>query len=215
MPLGGLVTTAAIGLGTAAVKAGVQAHRANKDRKRGKALLDSAVRPDMQLTEEAKESLQDARQRAGSTRLDGQNYKENNIFANAGRTTKAITETGGSTGEVISGLGKVQDSTNNSLNQLNELGTEQNNYNHAALRGELEKVSNNKKEIFDYNKNQPYQTQVMRGQAKIGASRQEGMNALDTLTDGANNAATTMVAGNSLKNNDDEEWIRKFRRINQ
>jgi hypothetical protein len=127
------------------------------------------------------------RQAAGSTRLPGQSYAENQIGAQTARSTNAITQTGGSTGEIISGLSSIDSNAREATNDLGFQAAQLNQRNKELYSGVLGDVSEEQKDIFDYNKNQPYQTKSLQAQSLRDASSRNSDNAFSSVQDAAEN----------------------------
>jgi uncharacterized membrane protein len=181
VPLGGSLVAGAIGLGGAIVK-GI---RARKQRKAAEKI--NPIRPEMVRTNASKENEAMFRGMANSNRLPGQAYAENQIGAQTARATNAIQQTGGSTGEIISGLTAVDENARKSTNDLAFQGAQLNQQNKQLFGQVLNNVSEEQKDIFDYNKNQPFQTETLRKQALLDASERNTDNAIDQATDVASN----------------------------
>jgi hypothetical protein len=186
MPVGGLLVSGAIGLGSAIYK-GI---RARKQRKEANKI--NPIRPEMTRTSASKEQESMFRNMANSTRLPGQSYAENKLGAQTARATNAILGTGGSTGEIISGLTNVDQNARESANDLAMKGAELNQQNKQMYADVLSNVSNEEKELFDYNKNQPFQTETLRKQALLDASSRNTDNALSSLQDTASNVGNAI-----------------------
>lgn len=196
-PLGGALVGGAIGLGSAIA----QGIRARKQRKEADKI--NPVRPLMERTRASKENQALFRQGANSTRLPGQGYAENKIGAQTARATNAVLGTGGSTSEIISGLTKVDQNSREATNDLAMKGAELNLQNKQLYGDVLNRVSEEEKELFDYNKNQPYQTDVLRKQALIDSSARNTDNALSGLQDTAQNVGNAIGYKNALKDEGD------------
>lgn len=181
MPLGGALVAGAIGVGGAIAK-GI---RARKQRKEANKI--NPVRPEMVRTGASEENEAMFRNAANSTRLPGQSYAENQIGAQTARAANAIQQTGGSTGEIISGLSQVDENSRKATNDLAFQGAQFQQQNKQLFGQVLNNVSEEQKDIFDYNKNQPYQSDVVRKQALLDASSRNTDNAIDQATDAASN----------------------------
>ncbi len=170
-----------IGLGGAIVK-GIRAR--NQKRKADKI---NPVRPEMVRTNASKENEAMFRNMANSSRIPGQGYAENQIGSQTARATNAIQQTGGSTGEIINGLTQVDENAKRSTNDLAFQGAALNQQNKQLYGQVLNNVSEDQKDIFDYNKNQPFQTKQLRSQQLRGSGAQNINNGIDTLGDTASN----------------------------
>lgn len=195
MPLGGAVVAGAIGLGSAIYK-GIKARKQRKE-----ANKINPIRPEMQRTSASKELEGMSRMAANSTRLPGQSYAENQIGAQTARTNSAIMRTGGSTAEIIGGLTASDENARQATNDLAVKGAELNQQNKQALGNVLNNISEEQKEMFDFNKNQPYQTDVLRKQSLLDASDRNTDNAISGLQDTANNIGVAAGYSKSMKSN--------------
>lgn len=178
-----IAATAAIGLGSAAFKIGHGIHQKNLARKAEK----NNIRPTMAEPAALREEADNARQQAGTTRIPGQSYAENQIGAQSARDVNRITQTGGSTGEIINGIGRVDENARGATNDLAFQGAQLNQQNQAMYRGVLDKVADNQMQRFDYNQNQPYQTKFLQNQQLKQSGNANITNGIDTLGDTASN----------------------------
>lgn len=186
MPLTAGLISGGVGL----TRSVIQGIRARKQRKAAEKI--NPIRPVMERTGASKELEQMSRQLAGSTRLPGQSYAENQIGAQTARSTDSILKTGGSTGEIISGLSNVDSNARTATNDLAFQGAQLNMNNKRLFGDVLSKVSEEEKDIFDYNKNEPYQTDVVRKQALMDASARNTDNAISGLQDTAEGVGTAI-----------------------
>ena len=193
MPLGGIAVAGAIGLGSAIAK-GI---RARKQRKQAEKIDDT--RPTMTRTNASIEGEETARQMAANTRIPGQGYAENQIGAQTARATNDILKTGGSTAEIISGLSNVDQNSRNATNDLAFQGAQLNQQNKMMLNNVLSNVSQDQKELFDYNVNQPYQTKALKKQALLDASSRNTDNSLSSLQDTAIGVGNAIGYNRALK----------------
>lgn len=177
------VAGSAVALGSAAFKIGHGIHQRNLARK----AANANVRPEMRRTGASVEQEQQARQMAGSTRLPGQSYAENQIGAQTARANNAIQQAGGSSGEVIAGLSNVDQNARNATNDLSFQAAQLNQHNKELFSGVLNNVNQDQQNIFDYNKNQPYQTKFLQNQQNMQSGNANINNGIDTLADGVNN----------------------------
>jgi hypothetical protein len=194
LPLGGALVAGAIGIGGAIAK-GI---RARKQRKEANKI--NPIRPEMTRTSASKELESMTRMGANSTRLPGQSYAENKIGAQTARATNSILGTGGSTAEIIGGLTNVDQNAREASNDLAIKGAELNQQNKQMFANVLSNVSEEQKDIFDYNKNQPFQTETLRKQALLDASSRNTDNALSGLQDTAGNIGNAIGYKRSLNN---------------
>lgn len=199
MPLGG----ALVGGGIALTGAIVKGIRARKQRKAAEKI--NPVRPEMVRTNASKENEAMFRQAAGSTRLPGQAYAENQIGAQTARANNLIQQTGGSTGEIIGGLTAVDDNARRATNDLSYQGAQLNQENKRMFGQVLSNVSEEEKEIFDANKMQPFQTELLRKQSLLDASSRNTDNAISGLQDTAENIGVAAGYNRASKNGESEE----------
>jgi hypothetical protein len=193
LPLGGALLGGAIGVGGAIAK-GV---RARKQRKEAEKIDDT--RPIMERTRASIEEEQNARQMAASTRVPGQSYMENQIGAQTSRATNAAMQTGGSTGEILNAITNVDQNSKNAYNDLGFQGAQLNQQNKQMLGSVLRNVSDEQKELFDYNTNQPFQSRSLKKQALLDASSRNTDNAISSLQDTAGNIGTAVGYNRALK----------------
>lgn len=196
MPLGGAIAAGVIGLGGSIYK-GI---KARKQRKAANKI--NPIRPELTRTSASKELEGMSRMAANSTRLPGQAYAENQIGAQTARTNTAIQNAGGSTAEIISGLTASDENARRSTNDLAFQGAALNQQNKQLYSNVLANVSEDQKEMFDYNKNQPYQTDVLKKQALLDASARNTDNAISGLQDTANNIGVAAGYSKSLRSED-------------
>lgn len=188
MPLGGLAVSGAIGLGSAIFK-GVRGYNQKIEANR---LAKNNVRPEMTRTAASIEQENQAREMAGTTRLPGQSYAENQIGSQSARDVNRIQQIGGSSGEMINGVTNVDANARSSTNDLAFQGAQLNQQNKKMYSDVLSGVNADQQNIFDYNKNQPFQTNQLRAQQLRGSSQQNINNGLDTLSDTAGMITTGM-----------------------
>jgi hypothetical protein len=187
-----LIVAGAVAAGGAIAK-GIRARK----QRREAAKIDT-TRPILERSRASIENEQNARQAAGSTRLPGQSIAENAIGAQTARATNSIQQTGGSTGEIINGLTNIDQNARNAGNDLAFQGAQLNQQNKSALTNVLNNVAEEEKEIWDYNKNQPFQTNSLRKQALLDASARNSDAAIQEIQDGAKNMATSYQYGKAL-----------------
>jgi hypothetical protein len=174
---------------TGAVYKGLRARKQKKDAEKIKPVRPVATRTNASLEREAM-----ARQAASSTRLPGQGYAENQIGAQTARSSNAINQTGGSSGEIIAGLTNVDDNARRSTNDLNFQGAQLNQENKQLYSNVLKDVSAEQDEIFDYNLNQPFQTETLRKQALLDSSQRNADNAFSDAQDAGSNFGSAGIS---------------------
>lgn len=124
---------------------------------------------------------------ADSSLLPAQGYYENQMGASVARANREIQNTGGSANDIIAGLTQVDANTRAQTNQLAAQGAENQQNNRQQYGGALSEVANQQNEMFDYNQNQPYQTQQIKIQALKDASNRNLNNMIQSGIDVANN----------------------------
>jgi hypothetical protein len=189
MPLAAGLVSGGLALG-GAVRSIVKGTRQNKQAKK----IDT-TRPVMTRTAASKEQEDMARNMAMSTRLPGQAYAENQIGAQTARANNVIQQTGGSTGEIINGLSSVDQNARNATNDLSFQAAQLNQHNKELFSNVLSGVSQDQKDLFDYNVNQPYQTRVLKQQALKDAGSRNIDNGIDRFIDAGSNIATSIGMG--------------------
>lgn len=165
------------------------AHQKNKARKM------KVDRPVMGRSKASIEQENMYRNMANANRMPGQSIAENNIGAQSARDNSRILQTGGSTGDVIQGISMVDQ---NSRMQQNDLAAQAGQYNqrNKELFGDvLSGVSQDQKELFDYNSNQPYQTAALRKQALMDSGERNINNAADSFMDSSSQFGGSYASG--------------------
>lgn len=177
LPLIAAGVAGAIKLGGAIAK-GIKARKQRKEAEK-----INPIRPIMGRTRASRELQARSRRDAQSTRLPGQSYAENQIGAQTARANTAIQQTGGSTGEIIAGLSTVDENARRSTNDLAFQGAQLNQENKRMYGQVLQGVSQEQREMFDYNQNQPFQTETLRKQALLDSSARNTDNAWGSASD--------------------------------
>ncbi len=157
------------------------------------------IRPTLNRTQGSVESENRARILANSSRLPGQSYYENQIGSQTARTANAALQTGASTGEVIAGLSQADRNAKDQLSGLAASGAQYKRQNEDLLQGALANKSGEEMEMFDYNKNQPYQTQALRKQALIDSSNRNAEGAIEDIGNFGSLTAQGMGLGTSTQ----------------
>lgn len=186
-----------IGGGIAAGSALVKGVRAAKQKKEANRL--NPMRPEMTRTKGSVESENRARAMANSSRLPGQSYYENQIGSQTARSANAAMQTGGSTGEVIAGLSQADRNAKDQLAGLGVSGAQFKAQNEGMLQNALQSKSAEEMEMFDYNRNQPYQTTMLRKQALIDSSNRNIEGAIEDIGNFGTGLAQGMGFGSSTQ----------------
>lgn len=143
------------------------------------------VRPTYTIPTADTAALETAQNAADTTQLPGQGLYQNQIDQQSAAAANKLTQTGGTVGEIVSGLGGVNRNALNSVNSLAEAGAQQNEQNKQLYEQQANNYAQDQNTAFDYNKNQPYQTQFLMKQAAKNAWLQ-------------NRASGATAAGNGL-----------------
>lgn len=192
----------ALGLITQGSSAIVQGSRAAKQ----KALANhiSAIRPILQQTSASSEFENRARTMANSTRLPNQGYYENLLGQQTAQTANKELQTSNSSAEALAGLTQADRNQREGINQLAGQGADYRLQSEQNLNNALAMKQGEELNMFDYNKNQPYQTALLRKQSLIDASNRNLQGSLDTLSQGFNDASTLNGYQQFLGNNNQQ-----------
>lgn len=187
----------AVAGGVAVTGAVVKGIKARKQRKAAEKI--NPVRPTMERSRASIDQEAMAKQAAGSSRIPGQANVENQIGAQTARTNTAIQQAGGSTGEIIAGLTASDENARRSTNDLAFQGAQLNQQNKQMYSNVLNNVSNEQREMFDFNQNQPFQTESLRKQALLDSSSRNADNAFGSAQDAGSNFGTALERRRALK----------------
>lgn len=182
---------AAAGLAVQGVSAIAQAIRAAKQKKLANQI--NAQRPTLQRTQASQEFENRARTMANSTRLPNQGYYENLLGQQTAQTANKALQTSNSSAEAIAGLTAADRNQREGLNQLAGQGADYRLQSEQNLNNALQMKQGEELEMFDYNKNQPYQTQLLRKQALTDASNRNFEGAIGSTGQLANDALTASM----------------------
>lgn len=153
-------------------------------------------RPALGVPSALQEKANLAKNMADSSLLPSQGYFENQIGANASRANREIQNTGGSANDIIAGLTQVDANTRSQTNALASAGAQNQQQNKDAYGGTLSEVAGQQNEMFDYNINQPYQSEQLKAQSLKDASNRNLNNAVDSGID------MTQIYGNGRQMDD-------------
>jgi len=184
------------GLGVQAGSAIIQAIRAAKQKKLANGI--NAQRPTLNRTAASQEFENRARTMANSTRLPNQAYYENLLGQQTAQTANKAQQTSNSSAEAIAGLTAADRNQREGLNQLAGQGADYRLQSEQNLNNALAMKQGEELNMFDYNKNQPYQTQVLRKQALTDASNRNLEGALGSAGQLANDALTSSLYSKAL-----------------
>lgn len=177
---------AAVGLGLQGASALGQAIRAQKQSQLASKI--QANRPVLQRTTASQEFENRARTMANSTRLPNQAYYENLLGQQTAQIANKGLQTSNSSAEAIANLTNADRAQREGINQLGAQGADYRLQSEQNLNNALQMKQGEELNMFDYNKNQPYQTVMLRKQALIDASNRNLSGALGTLGQLNNNA---------------------------
>ncbi len=174
---------------------GLSAYKAAQQKKQARiAAADAGSRPVLKVPTALQESANLSKSVADNSLLPAQGYYENQIGASTARANQAVQSTGGSASDVIAGITQNDANARGQMNELAAQGAENQQRNKQAYTGVLSDVANQQNEMFDYNQNQPYQTNMLKSQALKDASFRNLNNAINTGIDAAGN----QIQGNQM-----------------
>jgi hypothetical protein len=174
-----------------AADAGMKAQTAySQDRQRKQLQAAAKVRPILGIPTALQEKANLAKNMANSSLLPAQGYYENQLGASTSRANREIQNTGGSASDVIAGLTQVDANNRNQLSALAAAGAENQQQNKASYGNTLSEVAGQQNEMFDYNQNQPYQSQQLKIQSLRDSSNRNLNNAISSGIDLASNYDT-------------------------
>lgn len=196
---------AAAGLAVNGISAIAQAVRAAKQKKLSNGI--DTKRPTLERTKASQEVENRARTMANSTRLPNQAYYENLLGQQTAQTASKAMQTSNSSAEAVAGLTAADRNQREGLSQLAGQGADyrlqsENNLNNALAMKQGEEL-----EMFDYNKNQPYQTNVLRKQALIDSSNRNIEGAFGSLGQGINDTLTASLYNKALNGQKEQAGI--------
>lgn len=186
---------AALGLAVQGGSAIAQALRAAKQKQQSG--LINTTRPTFNRTAASLEMEQRAKSMANSTRLPNQAYYENLLGQQTSQTASKALQTSNSSAEAIAGLTAADRNQREGLNQLAGQGADYRLQSEQYLANSLQNAQGEQLEQFDYNQNQPYQTNVLKKQSLIDASNRNLQGALGTVGQGINDAFTANAYNNA------------------
>lgn len=182
------IPLALIGMG---IDAGFKAQKAYQQKKELNQLEAAAkARPKLTVPTALQEKANLAKNLASSSLLPGQGYYESQMGAQAARANRDIQNTGGSSNDIIAGLTQVDQNSRDQMNALAAQGAANQQQNQQLYGGVLSEVAGQQNEMFDYNQNQPYQSQQLKIQSLRDASNRNLNNAISSGIDVASNYDT-------------------------
>lgn len=177
------IPLALIGMG---VDAGMKAQTAYTQNRKAKELEARAkVRPTLGIPTALQEKANLAKNMANSSLLPAQGYYENQLGSSTARANREIQNTGGSASDIIAGLTQVDANNRAQLSGLAAAGAQNQQQNMGNYGNTLSEVAGQQNEMFDYNQNQPYQSQQLKIQSLRDASNRNLNNAISTGVDTA------------------------------
>lgn len=175
------IPLALIGMG---VDAGLKAQAAyTQDRKLRELEANAKLRPQLNMPTALQEKKNLYKNMANSSLLPAQGYYENQMGAQSARANRDIQNTGGSSNDVIAGLTQVDQNNRNQLNALAAEGLANQQQNKQMYGGVLSEVAGQQNEMFDYNQNQPYQSEQLKIQSLRDSANRNLNNAVSSGID--------------------------------
>lgn len=171
MPIPLMLLAEAAQIGLAANKADQQKRQAD--------YMGNMKRPIRQLPTALQEKQNIAKNLANSSLLPAQGYYENQMGAATSRANRDIQNTGGSANDIIAGLSQVDANNRGQTNKLIATGLENQQNNQLNYGNTLSEVAADQNEQFDYNQNQPYQSNILKQQSLRDASARNFNNAIE------------------------------------
>ena len=185
-----------------AADAGFKAQNAYQQDQQLKKLQASAkARPNLGVPTALQEKANLDKNMANSSLLPAQGYYENQLGASTARANREIQNTGGSASDIIAGLTQVDANNRNELSGLAAAGANNQQQNRAIYGSALSEVANQQNEMFDYNQNQPYQSEQLKMQSLKDSSNRNLNNAISSGTDLASNYDTGRQMDDSFGTN--------------
>jgi hypothetical protein len=167
-----------IGVGTKLVKAGVQAHKANK--------LAKTPRPQYEIPEAVKQQVNQARYIAGMRELPGQNLIESKIGQNVGKGVAELKNVSANPADMASNVAKMYSGANDAIGNVGIQAGNQWLQNQGMLNQNLGMLGQYQNQQFDINKMQPYRNDMAASAAlREGAYRNLSAAGQDVASAGA------------------------------
>jgi hypothetical protein len=107
---------------------------------------------------------------ANSSRLPGQSTLENNVSAQNANTIERVLQASSSSGDILNAISGVGHNSNMQMNDIAIQGANMQMLNRDKLAGANNTLAEYRDQEFDYNKNQPYELDLMRKRALEGAA---------------------------------------------
>lgn len=157
----------------------------------GKAKKMKVERPTYQTPNEVLDATSMYRQLAGTNRLAGQSYAEDNINKSTSTSIRSAANAGGSSAQILSTIAGLNANENEATNQLQVQGAQNQMQNQGRLGQQLGVQAGYRDKEFEYNKDQPFQDAANTRSALYGAGQQNLMGGLDGLAGSATTALGT------------------------
>ena len=167
-----------------AADAGFKAQAAFQQDNRMRQLQDAAkARPVLTVPTALQEKANLGKNMANSSLLPSEGYYENQLGASTARANREIQNTGGSANDIIAGLTQVDSNNRSQLSALASAGADNQQRNMSNYGNTLSEVAGQQNEMFDYNQNQPYQSEQLKIQSLRDSSARNINNAISSGTD--------------------------------
>lgn len=176
MPIPLAIPLIAAGVSTLA-QAGISYSQSRKAKK-----LAETPRPTMEIPEEQKQALQNAKMMAAQKRAPGsreaEQKMEGDTAAGIGQMKQASNSSAATLGGIASMYGKQQQArTDLAARDANWYAAQQ-----ATVRSQLQDMAQWQAKVWDYNKNQPYQADMAASSALRNAATQNFMGAMNNIS---------------------------------
>ena len=185
-----------------AADAGFKAQAAFQQDNRMRQLQDAAkARPVLTVPTALQEKANLGKNMANSSLLPSEGYYENQLGASTARANREIQNTGSSANDIIAGLTQVDSNNRSQLSALASAGADNQQRNISNYGNTLSEVAGQQNEMFDYNQNQPYQSEQLKIQSLRDSSARNLNNAISAGTDLASNYDTGKQMDDSMGTN--------------
>lgn len=139
-------------------------------------------RPDYKMPGEIGQNTQMYNALANSNRLPGQSIMENRLNAGVAGGLNEVNKTGGSSVNRLAAITSLNESRNNAVNDLGVQGAVMRLQNMDKLANARGIQAQYRDQEFDYNKNQPYELELMRRRALQEAGLANTLGAADGMS---------------------------------
>lgn len=138
------------------------------NKKKAKGMDDT--RPEYRRPKEVDQEVAMRAAMAKSSRLPGQSQIENQIGQSQAQNLSALQQGAGSSADILSNIGGIQQNTMNQLGNLAAMGAEYRAANQNAYIDALRNRADYKQQEFDYNKNQEFEWRRAQKQKYMDAA---------------------------------------------